>query len=228
MKLKTLAITVIVAASTSAAQAEITANIGAVSNYMWRGLSQTGNGAAIQGGVDYGHDSGFSAGAWISNVDWGTPDPSYELDLYAGFGGESGDFNWNLNTIYYAYPDAKDANFWEIGGSAGWKMLSVGIQYTLDGEASSPAAYTGGDIYYYGSASFELPQGFGVSATLGYTDFDDFGDEGDYTHWQVSLAKDAGDFGEFSLNYDQNDGDSSELIASDKDPKFWVGWSKTF
>jgi uncharacterized protein (TIGR02001 family) len=206
----------------------LSANIGAVSNYMWRGISQTGNGAAVQGGVDYGHSSGFYAGTWISNVDWGSSDPSYELDLYGGFGGDVGEFSWDLNTIYYAYPDTDDANFWEIGASGTFKMFTVGLAYTIDGQADEPAPYRDGDIYYYGSVSFDLPQGFGIGATLGYTDFDDFGSEADYTHWQVSVSKDAGDFGEFSLNYDQNDGGDDKLVATDKDPKFWVGWTKEF
>jgi uncharacterized protein (TIGR02001 family) len=203
------------------ALADISANIGAVSNYLWRGISQTADGAAIQGGVDYSHDSGFSAGTWLSNVDGGT-----ELDLYLGFDGQVGDFNWGVNTIYYAYPDIDDADFWEIGGSAGYKFATVGLQYTIDGQADSPSRFTEGDIYYYGSLSFDLTDGFGVGATLGHYDFDDFGSDGDYTHWQLSLSKDAGDFGSFSLNYDQTDGDEED--GFDEDAKFWVGWNKEF
>ena len=45
-------------------------------------------------------------------------------------------------------------------------------------------------------------------------------------NWQVSLTKDVGDFGEFSLNYDQTDGDEED--GFDEDAKFWVGWSKSF
>ncbi|MBK1649732.1 TorF family putative porin [Rhabdochromatium marinum] len=46
------------------------ANIGAVSNYMWRGTTQTGDGPAVQGGLDVAHESGFYAGTWASNIDW--------------------------------------------------------------------------------------------------------------------------------------------------------------
>jgi len=206
----------------------ISANIGAVSNYMWRGVTQTGDGAAIQGGVDYGHASGFYAGTWVSNIDWGSSKPNYELDLYLGYGGEVGEFSYDVSTIYYAYPDADgDADFWEIGLSGGWQMLTVGMQYTVSGEVDD-APFDDGDIYWYGSVGFDLPQGFAIGATLGHYDFDSTGGEGDYTHWQLSLSKDAGDFGTFSLNYDQHDGGPTEVVATDDDAKIWVGWLKEF
>lgn len=206
----------------------ISANIGAVSNYIWRGVTQTDDGPAVQGGVDYGHNSGFYLGTWVSNVDFGTSKPNYELDLYGGYGGEVGEFGYDLNTIYYAYPDADgDANFWEIGASGTWKMLTAGFQYTLDGEVSD-GPFTGGDWYWYGGLEFDLPQDFAVGATLGYYDFTDLGSDGDYTHWGLSLSKAAGDFGTFSLNYAQNDGGENEIVATDDDAKVWVGWLKEF
>ena len=45
-------------------------NIGVVSDYAFRGVSQTNEGPAFQGGVDFSHDSGFYAGVWASNVDF--------------------------------------------------------------------------------------------------------------------------------------------------------------
>ena len=48
----------------------VSANIGVVSNYVWRGITQTDDKAAVQGGVDYSHSSGFYAGTWVSNVDF--------------------------------------------------------------------------------------------------------------------------------------------------------------
>ncbi len=204
------------------------ANISAVSNYMWRGVTQTNDGAAVQGGVDYKHASGFYAGTWISNIDWGTPNPNYELDLYAGYKGSFGEVGYDIKTIYYAYPDAEgDADFWELGASVSYSVGTLGLAYTLDGEVDA-GPFNGGDVYWYGSLAFPLPSDFSIGATLGYYDFDDTGSEGDYTHWILSLAKDAGVYGTFSLNYDQNDGGENEIVAVDDDPKFWVGWTKKF
>ncbi len=89
MKVKSLIATSVLAASavtSSVAMAESpwSANIGVGSNYMWRGITQTDNAAAISGGVDYANPNGFYAGTWTSNVTW--VGDSYELDLYAGYG----------------------------------------------------------------------------------------------------------------------------------------------
>ena len=50
------------------AQAEITTNLGATSDYRYRGISQTQNAPAIQGGIDYTNKNGFYAGNWNSSV----------------------------------------------------------------------------------------------------------------------------------------------------------------
>ncbi|MDJ0871657.1 MAG: hypothetical protein QNJ87_07800, partial [Gammaproteobacteria bacterium] len=63
---------------------------------------------------------------------------------------------------------------------------------------------------------------------LAYYDFDDDDFANEYTHWSVTLSKDAGKFGTFSLNYEQTDGDRGDVPADDDDPKLWVGWNVTF
>ena len=65
--------------------AELSANVSVTNNYIWRGLTQTTNDAAVQGGIDYADESGFYAGTWVSNVNYGADDVySYEHDLYFG------------------------------------------------------------------------------------------------------------------------------------------------
>lgn len=243
MKLKKLNLAIITAlAGTNVAIAEeaspVTANIGVVSNYMFRGVTQTDDGPAIQGGVDYA-ESGFSLGTWVSNVDFnlGTAtEPKYEWDVYAGYGEKLDDFGYNVTLSYFAYPDGKDSDLAEVGASGSWDFLTLGLAYTFYGQATEPAAFRDGDLYYYGNLGFDLPVNFRLSGTLGYYNFNDLDkDEGDYMHWQVSLSKSAGDFGTFSLNYDQNDGGTYvvdtkeyEVVAKDDDPKISIGWKKTF
>ena len=84
--------------------AEVTVNVGATSNYLWRGLEQTEGNPAVFGGIDYSHDSGFYLGTWASNVSW-SGGPSYEIDFYGGYADSVGDFEYDLGYIYYAYPD---------------------------------------------------------------------------------------------------------------------------
>jgi hypothetical protein len=242
------------------------ANIGVVSNYLWRGVTQTGGQAAVQGGLDVAHASGFYAGTWVSNIDWdegssepvlgfvpvddnGRPltdadgnfvvlgetagadsdSPNYELDLYLGFAGEvNDDFSYDLSAIYYAYPDGRYSDFAEIGASATYKWFTLGIAYTVWGEADDApgvkdAPFTQGDLYYSGSVDIPLPYDFGLSLFGGYYDFD-YNDGGnDYGHGGISVSREFGDFGAVTFAYEQV-GRSSY----DDEPQFWVGWSKEF
>lgn len=259
----------------------ISANIGVVSNYMWRGVTQTQDGAAVQGGLDFTHESGFYMGTWASNVDFndeGAPQeviipvdpdtglpatdedgnligttsglsdpafPNYELDLYLGFGGNiTDDLSYDLNAIYYAYPDGRDSDFAEVGGSMTFKWFTLGLAYTVYGE-NDGGLFDNGDFYYYGGFEYgDLPFGLSFSARGGYYDFDnsdvvvgsvldtatgelfDVTESADYWNYGASISKDAGDFGTFSLNWDQNSG--KKAVGYDNDPKFWVGWLKEF
>jgi len=216
----------------------VTANIGVVSDYMWRGVSQTQDDPAVQGGLDYAHASGFYAGTWISNVDWGGDDPNYELDVYGGYGGSvNDDFSYDINTIYYAYPDGRDSNFWEVATSGTFKWFTLGLAYTVSGD-NDGGLFDDGDIYYHGSFDYdELPYDLAFNLHAGYYDFrydtvtldDGFESESaDYWNYGASISKEAGDFGTFSLNWDQNNGDPDSPGEYDNDPKFWVGWLKEF
>jgi uncharacterized protein (TIGR02001 family) len=78
----------------------VSANVGVFTNYVFRGESFTDEGPALQGGVDYGHSSGVYTGIWASNLDDGT-DTAFEIDLYAGFSGEAGDFGYDVGLTHF-------------------------------------------------------------------------------------------------------------------------------
>ena len=213
------------------AAAELSANIGASSNYVWRGATQTDDGAAISGGIDYAHDSGFYAGTWASNVDFGAGG-EVEWDLYAGYANEIGDFGYDVGVIYYAYPDSDDADFVELAFGVSWRFLSAGINYTVDSEVDdepgSAEAFIDDDIYYYASASFEVAPTWSVGATIGYYDFEDDGvanTDLSYNHYQLDIGKSAGDFGDFTFSISKAD---EEANGGDDDYKVFVSWAKTF
>ena len=71
----------------TAAQAQITGNLGLTSDYRFRGVSQTQNAPAVQGGIDYNHVSGLYIGNWNSSVSSQlyTNGAGVESDVYAGF-----------------------------------------------------------------------------------------------------------------------------------------------
>lgn len=206
-----------------AAQAEISANIGVTTDYLWRGMTQTGHEAAVQGGIDYSHESGFYMGTWASSLGGG----AHEIDGYFGFSGEVGQLGYDVGYIYYAYTNtpAPGADFSEIYGSLSYAWLSGGINYTVDGDAPAGSPFTSGDIYYYLSASFDLEplspemKDWSVGMTVGHYDFD-AGSAFDYTHYQIDVTKSAGDFGDFTLSIADED-----LF---KDTSVALTWTKTF
>jgi uncharacterized protein (TIGR02001 family) len=207
------------------AQAEFSANIGVTSNYLWRGVSQTADGPAISGGIDYAHDSGFYAGTWASNIE-GDTGTAYELDLYGGYAGEYNDFGYDVGLIYYAYPDSdtEDWDFYEIYAGGSYKWFGAGLAYTFGGDGDSDAQFNSGDIYYYANAAFDIAEGWSIGGTIGYYDFDvpDSSDV-DYAHYQLDLTRGAGDFGDFTFTVSTADKESG-----DDDNKVVVSWAKSF
>src|SRR3546814_15322462 len=60
----------------------ITGTVGGVSDYRFRGISQTNEDFAVQGSINLNHSSGFYVGTWASNVDFAN---SSEVDVYGGY-----------------------------------------------------------------------------------------------------------------------------------------------
>ena len=64
----------VLASSAVANAGEIEANVALSTDYIFRGVTQTGNDPAISGGFDYSLDNGFYVGIWGSNVNFGSND----------------------------------------------------------------------------------------------------------------------------------------------------------
>ncbi len=194
-------------------------NIGVTSNYVFRGVTQTGDGAAVQGGLDYAHDSGLYVGTWTSNVNFagGT-----ELDVYGGYSGSHEEFGYDIGLIGYLYPEADgDANFAEAYLGLSYDMISAGVAYTFVSEVDD-GYFSDGDVFLYVSGGFDLAEDFSVGLTVGYYIFDYSGD-GDYVYGQLDLSKST-DYGDFTFSVSL--ADESDL-ASD-DPLFFVSWGTGF
>jgi uncharacterized protein (TIGR02001 family) len=120
-------------------------NAGVVSDYLFRGLSQTNRKPAVQTGVEFDHASGWYLGGWGSNVSWlsdaassATPiSSSVELDLYGGYRGSfGGGWSYDLGAYRYQYPGSHPAgsaspNTGEVYAALAWKSLSLKYSYAL-------------------------------------------------------------------------------------------------
>ena len=117
-------------ASASIAHAQLSGTVTVVSDYDFRGITQTAQDPALQGSIDWASDSGLYLGAWASNIDFGNSfDADIEVDLYAGFSGGE-DVAWDVGFIYYAYPGESDADFQELYASVTYSFLTGKIWYS--------------------------------------------------------------------------------------------------
>lgn len=232
-----IAVTTILAANAAAAQemstetpplGEFSANVGLYTDYVYRGISQTDEGPALQGGFDWAHDSGLYAGLWGSNVDFNDGDEAHlEIDYYLGFANSVEGFHYDVFGLYYSYPGADDSldyDFFELGGSLGYDF---GVADVTGGVAWSPDFFGGiGDaVYYSGAVAVPLPYGFGIDGHVGHQDFDDSGST-DYTDWSVGLTYAIWGF-DLDLRY--YDTDLSEAVCADGcDERVVFGVSRSF
>lgn len=146
----------------------LTANVGIFSQYIYRGLTQTNEKPALQGGFDYAHSSGLYAGVWGSNISWFSDlnagnSASLELDTYFGFKDSfAGDFTYDVGFLRYNYPGSYPAlgagvvkpNTNELYGAIGYKWFTAKYSHAISnifGVADSE-----GTSYLDLSANFEV------------------------------------------------------------------------
>lgn len=144
------------AADAPASPHTFTSNVGLYSQYVFRGLTQTNEEPALQGGFDYSHSSGFYLGVWGSNISWlkenntssstsvgGTykTGGNLELDFYGGYKFNVGDFGFDMGLLQYYYPGDQNiasygarfpnADTLEAYAAVSWKWLSAKYSHSL-------------------------------------------------------------------------------------------------
>jgi uncharacterized protein (TIGR02001 family) len=216
-------------ATTKIGDAEISANVGFVTEYSFRGIAQSNEEPAIQGGFDISHSSGLYAGVWAANVEFG--DATIETDVYAGYSGSVGNFSYDLGAIYYAYPGSQNNlnyDFYEISAAAGYDFqvfsASASVNYSPEYFGDS-----GNAVYTAVSVDVPLPYDFSANAHVGHQTIDDnaaFGTP-DYTDWGVGLGYSWQGF-DFSLSYIDTDLDEPTECADGCDQKVIFGISRSF
>lgn len=177
----------LLAASGASAQdgVQVAWNAGVVSDYVFRGYSQTNEESAVQGGVDITAGS-FYVGAWASEVDFGD-DTTAEVDLYGGFRTEAAGFALDVGVVTYLYleaPDGADYDYVEFKAAAsraiGPVTAGAVVYYSpdffgLDEEAT----------YVEGNLAFTPIEKWTVSGAVGYQALDV---NDDYTTWNAGVA----------------------------------------
>src|SRR4249919_1787450 len=125
----------------AATESNLTWNLSATSDYVFRGVSQSNRDPALQGGFDYAFGkSGVYAGTWGSNIDFADRNgPDLEIDTYIGWNHDVSD-DWNVDvmlTRYNYFGSRKslygDIDYNELIGKVKYHdMLTFTLGYTND------------------------------------------------------------------------------------------------
>ncbi len=202
---------------------ETSANVALTTNYVWRGMTQTDDNPAIQGGFDVGY-KGLYAGVWGSNIDFGDGvDSSVEIDLYLGYANDIMGISYDIGYCQYTYPGETDnLNFGEVSVALGYDfdVLSVGAKYYA-GVDTNDADHSDDDWKpqnaYELSTSVPLPWGLSADAMFGQ-----YNHTGNYYSIGMTKSFEKFDFNvaytgmDFDDNHGGKDNDGSEgnLVAT--------------
>ncbi len=180
----------------------ISYNVGLYSQYLFRGLSQTSQKPALQGGVDFTHASGFYLGTWASNISWLEDasvyaNSSLEIDVYGGYRNTIGatGLGYDFTVLQYIYPgdklaDKTTADTTEVSGALSYQWLQAKLSYVAskNGLGSPDARGT-----YYVELNANYPIGeTGITANLhaGRQKYDGAAlSEASYTDWKIGATK---------------------------------------
>jgi uncharacterized protein (TIGR02001 family) len=202
-------LTSVAQAQTAPAEPESTLsyNVGAVTDYRYRGISQTRLKPALQGGVDYADKSGFYVGAWGSSIQWikdtgtsngvgGIKGP-VEIDLYGGYKGAVGDVAYDVGFLRYEYSGnnlAKvsgfaNANTNEVYGAATYGVVTAKYSHAISNLFGNPNSK---NSYYVDlSANFDLGNGYSLVPHYGYQKVKNVVNAS-YSDYALTLNKDLG------------------------------------
>lgn len=228
---KSLALVIGLLGLSGVSQAQFSSTWTAVSDYDFRGFSQSAKNPALQASADYAFgDSGFAVGAWASNVDFDDPsegwvsDADIEFDLYAGYSAEINDtFSWNTGFVYYSYPGSDDAGeFAEIyvgfdAGNFGFKQWYTNNLF--DGDVDG----------LYSEANYTQPIGenFSLGFHLGYA-WGDGWDGIETTDYAIQANYTISNFTIFGKFTGTDSDDKIETDVNNNEPRVLVGVMTTF
>jgi len=169
-------------------------NLGVVSDYRYRGISQTRLKPALQGGVDYAHASGFYVGAWASTIKWikdagGKAD--VELDLYGGYKTEiAPGLTLDVGGLQYVYARNQlhpSANTFELYGALSYGVFTAKYSHSTTNLFGFADSKNSG--YLDLSAAVDLGDGLTLTPHVGHQTVRHLG-SASYTDYSLTLAKD--------------------------------------
>jgi len=184
-------------AEEAVADNSLTFNASVVSDYRFRGISQTRLKPALQGGADYSNNpTGLYAGTWLSTLKWvkdGDGDGNIEWDIYAGKKGNfTQDLSYDFGVLSYVYPSNDlhpDANTTELYGQLGYGPAYIKYSQSLTNLFGAADSKNSG--YLDIGANIDVSNGYTVNLHAGHQTVKN-NSSLSYNDWKVGLTKDFG------------------------------------
>jgi uncharacterized protein (TIGR02001 family) len=190
----------------------LSANVGAVSQYRFRGIEQTSGAPALQAGLDFAHKTGFYAGLFTSNVTWvrdfnGATSGEREIDYFLGFKVPVSDITFDIGAIKYTFPGNNSGDPITLGVLNGGQFTNadttevyLGISYGISSFKLSNATSdflgnrnSSGSRYYEFAVNLDLGNGLTLVPHMGRQIVQGVSlSAGDYTDYSLTLTKDFG------------------------------------
>jgi len=202
------------------------ANVSLASDYAYRGISQTDERPAVQGGFDFKHESGLYAGVWGSNVSWlrdaetaSSSGNSLELDVYAGYSTSLGPLGLDLGVLHYWYPGSyngawkadtglENPNTTEGYVGLSWSILTFKYSHSFTDLFGAPDSKN--SQYFDLSAKYEVMPNLALNAHFGRQRIAGSGNV-DYNDWKVGATYNLGGF-DIGLHYVDTDLSGADIV----------------
>ena len=192
----------------------LTSNIGVVSDYTFRGISQTARKPAFQGGFDFAHAAtGLYVGTWGSNVSGAEYNngASLEWDIYGGWKKSVGNWTFDAGLYEYYYPGSKvgtsdvSYNTLEAYGDVTWRWFMLKYNSTTGDYFGAPKSTGSG--YLDLTANFAPTDAIGIVAHVGHQTVKGFSDAS-YTDEKLGVTYTIGTY-TWGLTYINTNGKNS-------------------
>ncbi len=170
-------------------------NIGGVSDYRYRGISQSRLKPALQGGADYAFASGAYLGTWASTIDWikdAGGNANVEIDLYGGYKGDivKDSLSYDVGFLTYQYPSNHlnpKAETYEIYGALTYGPVTAKYSHAVSNLFGFANSKNSG--YLDLSANFDLGSSISLTPHVGYQRVAN-NSTASYTDYSLTVAKD--------------------------------------
>lgn len=220
---------------------EFSANVGLYSEYYFRGVSQTDDAPALQGGIDWsatvdeGTGIGVYLGVWGSNVDFnegaGVDGATVEIDYYGGLTGNIGSsgLSWDIGFIHYTYPGAAGSLNYDFTEAQGALSFDFGVAAATVSVNYSPENFGESGAAFYPKLGIDVPVGkyLTLSGHVAKQYIDDNTTFGlpDYVDYSVGATV---NIAGFDLNLTWSDTDLSETECGDACGMVLLSVSRSF